>query len=473
MAKNKLWGGRFKVDTSELMDEFNASLPFDIKLLKYDVKGSLAHVQMLAKQGILTKEETKKISSGLQAVKKEIEKELAAGKFDFKEAEDIHSLIEARLTAKIGKVGGKLHTGRSRNDQVALDLRLYLREETLDLRKMLLDFMQVILDLAEKHTETIMPGYTHLQRAQAITFAHHLLAYYFKLKRDYERFGDALKRINISPLGSGALAGSSFDLDREFTAKKLGFIRACKNSIDGVSDRDFVLEFLAVASNLMLHLSSLSEEVILWNSKEFSFIELADQYTTGSSIMPQKKNPDLAELVRGKTGKVIGNLNQMLLTLKGLPLAYNKDLQEDKEGLFASVETLKIILKLYPEMLKTMKVKKKEMQKAAAKGFLNATELADFLAVNDIPFRKAHQIVGKAVILAAQKEKELEDLQKSDWEEIFDSDLKEELKVDFEKLKEKLKVETAVNSHSTLGGPAFKESQSIIQKERSLLASKK
>ncbi|MGP3778725.1 argininosuccinate lyase [Halanaerobium saccharolyticum] len=468
MAKSKLWGGRFEANTSELMDQFNASLPFDINLMEYDIEGSLAHVKMLGKQEILTAAEVEKITEGLKDVKKDLEAELEAGTFDFKEAEDIHSLVEARLTAKIGAVGGKLHTGRSRNDQVAVDMRLYLRDQTEQIMEMILKFMELLLELAEEHADTVMPGYTHLQRAQALTFGHHLLAYYFKLKRDYERFQDALKRINVSPLGSGALAGSSFNLDRDFTAQELGFERACENSMDGVSDRDFVLEFLSVASNLMLHLSRLSEEVILWNSKEFSFIELADQYTTGSSIMPQKKNPDLAELVRGKTGRVIGSLNQLLLTIKGLPLAYNKDLQEDKEGLFDSVDTLKVILELYPEMLKTMTVKKEAMQQAAATGFLNATELADFLAENGIPFRQAHQIVGEAVLFASRKQKELDQLEQPEWEEI----LGDYLKVDADKLKEKLSVEAAVNSHATKGGPAFEESKRVINKERNFLAQK-
>ena len=468
MTKNKLWGGRFEKETSQLMEEFNASLPFDINLLEYDIQGSLAHVKMLGRQDILTEAEVKEITAGLKAVKKDIESELEADNFDFDEAEDIHSLVEARLTDKIGTVGGKLHTGRSRNDQVAVDLRLYLRDQTEEIKELILNFMQILLELAAEHVETVMPGYTHLQRAQALSFGHHLLAYYFKLKRDYQRFEDALKRINISPLGSGALAGSSFNLDRDFTAEELGFDKACENSMDGVSDRDFVLEFLAVASNLMLHISRLSEEVILWNSKEFSFIELADQYTTGSSIMPQKKNPDLAELARGKTGRVIGSLNQMMMTIKGLPLAYNKDLQEDKEGLFDSVKTVRVILKLYPQMLKTMTVNKKAMQKAAATGFLNATELADYLADQDIPFRKAHQIVGEAVLFASKRGKELDQLNQSEWENI----LAQYISVEAAGLKEKLSVENAVNSHASKGGPAFAESRRIIKEEKEFLAKK-
>lgn len=466
MVKAKLWGGRFAAATSELMDKFNASLPFDIKLMPYDIQGSLAHVTMLAQQKIIEPAEAEKIKTGLQAVKADLEAELAAGKLDLSEAEDIHSLVEARLTAKIGPVGGKLHTGRSRNDQVAVDLRLYLRQQTIDIRELLLDFMQQILVLADQYKETIMPGYTHLQRAQAISFGHHLMAYYFKLKRDYERFADALKRINISPLGSGALAGSSFPLDRNFTADQLGFNGITANSLDGVSDRDFVLEFLAVAANVMLHLSRLSEEIILWNSAEFSFIELADQYTTGSSIMPQKKNPDLAELVRGKTGRVIGSLNQMMITIKGLPLAYNKDLQEDKEGLFDTVDTLKIILKLYPEMLKTMTVKTEAMVRAAKTGFLNATELADLLAEKGIPFREAHTIVGQAVIAAAEQNKELEDLTFAEWENI----LPEKINFSLPELQKRLAVKAAVNSHATAGGPAFKEVSKVIAREKLFLA---
>ncbi|MCC3144535.1 argininosuccinate lyase [Halanaerobium sp. Z-7514] len=458
----KLWGGRFEGGISEKMDRFNASLPFDINLLEYDIEGSLAHVKMLGREAIISEAEAEKISLGLKELKKELLEELEQDKLDLTQAEDIHSLVEMRLTEKIGAVAGKLHTGRSRNDQVALDMRLYLRDQTNDIKALIKDFMQVLLDLAAEHKATVMPGYTHLQRAQALTFGHHLLAYYFKLKRDYERFEDAEKRINVSPLGSGALAGSSFKLDRDFTAEELGFAKACENSLDGVSDRDFVLEFLAVASNLMLHLSRLSEEIILWNAAEFSFIELADQYTTGSSIMPQKKNPDLAELVRGKSGRVIGSLNQLMITIKGLPLAYNKDLQEDKEGLFDSVATVKLILELYPEMLKTMQVNKEKMKKAAETGFLNATELADYLAAEGIPFRKAHQIVGKAVLYAAEKEKELDQLKLEEWQSLFAGIIE----VDHKKLKEILAVEAAVNSHATKGGPAFKETERVIAEER-------
>ncbi len=458
----KLWGGRFEGGISKKMDQFNASLPFDINLMEYDIEGSLAHVKMLGRQEIISQAEVEEITAGLIEVREDLRKEIKNNIFDVSEAEDIHTLVEMRLTDKIGAVGGKLHTGRSRNDQVAVDMRLYLRDQNDQIKKLILKFMEVLLDTAGEHKETVMPGYTHLQRAQAITFGHHLLAYYFKLKRDYERFEDAEKRINVSPLGSGALAGSSFDLDREWTAAELGFDRACENSLDGVSDRDFVLEFLANASNLMIHLSRLSEEVILWNSKEFSFIELADQYTTGSSIMPQKKNPDLAELVRGKAGRVIGSLNQLMMTIKGLPLAYNKDLQEDKEGLFDSVNTLKVILELYPEMLKTMHVNQAEMKEASSKGFLNATELADYLAENGIPFRKAHQIVGEAVLFADERAKELDELNSEEWQALF----KDIIEVDAEELQKRLSVEAAVNSHSTSGGPAFEESKRIIAVEK-------
>jgi len=465
----KLWGGRFEGGISKKMDQFNASLPFDINLMEYDIEGSLAHVKMLGRQGIILESEAEDISTGLKEVRAELREELKNGSFNEEEAEDIHTLVEMRLTDKIGDLGGKLHTGRSRNDQVALDMRLYLRDQNKNIKELLLEFMETLLELAEEHKETVMPGYTHLQRAQALTFGHHLLAYYFKLKRDYNRLCDADKRINVSPLGSGALAGSSFDLDREWTAAELGFDSASMNSLDGVSDRDFVLEFLSAAANIMIHLSRLSEEVILWNSSEFSFVKLADQYTTGSSIMPQKKNPDLAELVRGKTGRVVGNLNQLMMTIKGLPLAYNKDLQEDKEGLFDTVETLKIILELYPEMLKTMHVNKEKMKKAASTGFLNATELADYLAEKGIPFRKAHQIVGKAVLYADGKNKELDELKAEEWEEI----LGEIIEIDQNELQQILSVEAAVNSHSTLGGPAFKETKKIAAAEKEFLRSLK
>lgn len=459
-----LWGGRFEADTSKLMDEFNRSLGFDIRLFKYDIMGSKVHVRMLARQNIIEEKEKDELVKGLSQIEKKIKKEIENDEIDLKEAEDIHSLVEKRLTAKIGPVAGKMHTARSRNDQVALDIRLYLRDKVEELKKLIKEMLETILELADDNLGLIMPGYTHLQRAQPITFAHHLLAYYYKLKRDYERFEDNLKRINVMPLGSGALAGSSFPLDRKWVSQELGFDRPCFNSLDGVSDRDFILEFLSISSNIMVHLSRFSEEIILWNSAEFSFIELDDRYATGSSIMPQKKNPDLAELARGKSGRVFGHLFQLLTTLKGLPLAYNKDLQEDKEGLFDTVDTLKIILRLYPEMLETMMVKKENMIKAASEGFLNATELANHLTRNGIPFRSAHGMVGKAVLYAQRKDKELDELDKKDWEKLFPDN--KDLFCDIGK---KLDIKKGVESYTSPGGPAPEEVKRKIGQEQKWL----
>ncbi|MGM0438010.1 MAG: argininosuccinate lyase [Bacillota bacterium] len=458
----KLWGGRFEEEIDELMEKFNNSLLFDIRLYEYDIKGSIAHVEMLAKQKIIKDEEKEKILKGLKEIKYELTEEIKNGQIDLNEAEDIHTLIEKRLTERIGKTAGKMHTARSRNDQVALDMRLFLREEVNEIMDLLKNMMRLLLEIAEENIGVIIPGYTHMQRAQPITFSHHLLAYYFKLKRDYERLEDNLKRINIMPLGSGALAGSSFPLDREWVASELDFKRPCFNSIDGVSDRDYIVEFLAIVSNIMIHLSSFSEEIILWNSKEFNFINLADKYTTGSSIMPQKKNPDLAELVRGKTGMTFGNLFQLMTTLKGLPLAYNKDLQEDKEGLFKTIDSLKVILKLYPKMIKTMEVNELEMKKAAEKGFLNATELANYLTKRGIPFRKAHEMVGEAVIFAQKEAKELNDISLTEWKKIFS----EQSEVFDNDLFKSLNIEESLKSYNSLGGPAPKEIKRRIKAER-------
>ncbi len=458
----KLWGGRFEEETAELMKKFNNSLNFDIRLYKYDVQGSIAHVKMLSKQNIIKEEEKEKIVNGLKKVKDDLKEEIKKDKINLNEAEDIHSLVEKRLTEKIGELAGKMHTARSRNDQVALDMRLFLRKEVNNIEKLLQNLMSTILEIADENLEVIMPGYTHLQRAQPITFSHHFLAYYFKLKRDYERLEDNLKRINIMPLGSGALAGSSFPLDREWVSSELGFNRPAFNSIDGVSDRDYIVEFLAIVSNIMIHLSSFSEEIILWNSKEFNFISLADKYTTGSSIMPQKKNPDLAELVRGKTGMTFGNLFQLMTTLKGLPLAYNKDLQEDKEGLFKTIDSLKVILKLYPKMIKTMEINESEMEKAVGKGFLNATELANYFTKKGVPFRKAHEMVGKAVLYAQKESKELNDISLLEWKEIFP----EKFELFDEELIGILDVKESLKNYDSLGGPAPKEVKRRIDYER-------
>jgi len=458
----KLWGGRFEEETAELMKKFNNSLNFDIRLYKYDVQGSIAHVKMLSKQNIIKEEEKEKIVNGLKKVKDDLKEEMKKDKINLNESEDIHSLVEKRLTEKIGELAGKMHTARSRNDQVALDMRLFLRKEVNNIEKLLQNLMSTILEIADENLEVIMPGYTHLQRAQPITFSHHFLAYYFKLKRDYERLEDNLKRINIMPLGSGALAGSSFPLDREWVSSELGFNRPAFNSIDGVSDRDYIVEFLAIVSNIMIHLSSFSEEIILWNSKEFNFISLADKYTTGSSIMPQKKNPDLAELVRGKTGMTFGNLFQLMTTLKGLPLAYNKDLQEDKEELFKTIDSLKVILKLYPKMIKTMEINESEMEKAVGKGFLNATELANYFTKKGVPFRKAHEMVGKAVLYAQKESKELNDISLLEWKEIFP----EKFELFDEELIGILDVKESLKNYDSLGGPAPKEVKRRIDYER-------
>ncbi|MFW6022642.1 MAG: argininosuccinate lyase [Halanaerobiaceae bacterium] len=461
----KLWGGRFNKKTDQLVHLFNASLGFDQKLYFYDITGSQAHAEMLVKQGILSEDEGKKISDGLQEILEEIEN----GSLEFDEKfEDIHSFVEKHLIDKIGSTGGKLHTGRSRNDQVALDIRLYLRDEIKNIQNLLINFMESIIKIAENSTDIYMPGYTHLQRAQVITYAHHLMAYYFMLKRDFEKLSDNYKRVNVLPLGSGALAGTTYQLDREFVANKLGFDSVSQNSIDGVSDRDFIIEFLSISSTIIMHLSRLSEEIILWSSSEYSFVELDDAYSTGSSIMPQKKNPDIAELTRGKTGRIFGHLIQLLTTLKGLPLAYNKDMQEDKEGLFDTVDTLKVILKIYPEMLETMKINKNNMLKACQKGFLNATDLADYLAKKGMPFRKAHEIVGRAVVHCIENNIELEELNVKEYQELFP----EEKDYFDDDLLKYLNLEYTVENRDIIGGPAPEEAARVISQEKEWLQNK-
>ncbi|MEJ6951796.1 argininosuccinate lyase [Natronospora cellulosivora (SeqCode)] len=458
----KLWGGRFSKETEQLVHQFNASINFDKRLYHYDIMGSKVHAEMLAKQDIISQEEGQKIIKGLSDIEEDIDK----GVLEFDQSsEDIHSFIEKNLIERIESVGGKLHTGRSRNDQIALDIRLYLREEINGLKDQLKKFMGILLDLGEKYTDIYMPGYTHLQRAQVITFSHHLMAYYFMLKRDLERLIDNYKRVNVLPLGSGALAATTYPLDREFVAEKLGFDSISQNSLDAVSDRDFVLEFLSIASTIIMHLSRLSEEIIIWSSSEFSFIELDDAYSTGSSIMPQKKNPDIAELVRGKTGRVYGHLIQLLTTLKGLPLAYNKDMQEDKEGLFDTVDNLKIILTIFPNMLKTMEINKEEMLKACTSGFLNATDLADYLVKKGLPFREAHEVVGKAVIHCLEEKKELEEIELEEWQRLFPE--KEELFAD--DLEKYLNLKYTVENRSIIGGPAPIETKRVISQEKDYL----
>lgn len=403
----KLWGGRFTKETNQLVEVFTASIHFDQILALEDIEGSLAHVQMLGECGIITIEDAQLIQKGLNKIKEDIK----LGNVEFLvEDEDIHMNIEKMLIEEIGPVGGKLHTGRSRNDQVATDMHLYLRNQTMKLIELLKDVQTALLGQAKDHVDTIMPGYTHLQRAQPILFGHHLLAYFWMFERDKERLKDSLKRIDWSPLGAGALAGTTFPINRERTAELLGFGKTYPNSLDAVSDRDFIVEFLSIASLAMTHISRLSEEMIIWSSQEFQFIELDDSFCTGSSIMPQKKNPDVPELLRGKTGRVYGNLIGMFTVLKGLPLAYNKDMQEDKEGMFDTVETLTGSLQLLAPMIETMKVNKEKMYSSVVKDYSNATDIADYLVTKGLPFRQAHEIIGNIVLYAIQKEKYLLDL---------------------------------------------------------------
>jgi argininosuccinate lyase len=399
--------GRFQKDADKMVAEYTASIPFDWRLYPYDIAGSIAHARMLAKQGIISEKEAEAITGGLVSIRDEIEQ----GKFQFKpELEDIHMNIESRLIEKVGEVGGKLHTARSRNDQVALDLRLLAKEAISKTLLKLREFQQAVVGLAEANKGVVMPGYTHLQPAQPVLLAHHLLAYFEMLQRDVDRFSDCLKRTDVMPLGSGALAGVAYNIDREFLARELGFSQLSQNSIDAVSDRDFVVEYEAAASLCMMHLSRLAEEIILWSSAEFNFIELDDAYATGSSIMPQKKNPDVAELVRGKTGRVYGKLIALLTTMKGLPLAYNRDMQEDKEGFFDTVDTLLSTLGVFTGMIKTLRVKAENTEQAVKQGYILATDLADYLVKKGEPFRTAHDIVGRLVSYAVEKGKSFSDL---------------------------------------------------------------
>ena len=391
----QLWGGRFTKETDKLVYNFNASISFDQKFYKQDMEGSIAHVKMLGKQGILTEKEMQDIVDCLKEILKEVEE----GKLIITdEYEDIHSFVEAKLIDRLGDTGKKLHTGRSRNDQVALDMRLYTRQEVLHTDKLVKELLETILKIMEENTETIMPGFTHLQKAQPITLAHHMGAYFEMFRRDRLRLQDIFQRMNYCPLGSGALAGTTYPLDREYTAELLGFYGPTLNSMDGVSDRDYLIEFLSALSTIMMHLSRFSEEVIIWNSNEYQFVEIDDAYSTGSSIMPQKKNPDIAELVRGKTGRVYGALMSLLTTMKGIPLAYNKDMQEDKELSFDAMDTAKGCLALFNGMLATMKFNKEKMHDSANKGFTNATDAADYLVNHGVPFRDAHGIVGRIVL---------------------------------------------------------------------------
>ncbi|EEG77386.1 argininosuccinate lyase [Dethiobacter alkaliphilus] len=454
----KLWGGRFAKETDALVEEFNASIPFDKRLYEEDIRGSMAHCRMLANQGIICGDEAEQILAGLAVIKEEMDR----GEVEFSLAlEDIHMHVEKRLTEKIGPVGGKLHTGRSRNDQVALDMHMYVKKEILETVALIGNLQEALVNLAEDNLDAVMPGYTHLQRAQPVLFAHHLLAYFWMLQRDRERFLDSFGRADWMPLGAGALAGTTFPVDREMVASELGFAKLYENSMDAVSDRDFVLEFLSNSAIMMTHLSRLSEDIIIWNSQEFGFITLDDAFTTGSSIMPQKKNPDVAELVRGKTGRVYGHLMGLLTVLKGLPLAYNKDMQEDKEGLFDTVDTIKICLRLYAAMLRTVEPNKERMYAAVARDFASATDLADYLVRKGLPFREAHAVVGQLVGKCVAENRQLVDLTTEELTEAcshFEDDAKE-----------MLPPEACVEARQSRGGTARSEVEVQIRHAKSLL----
>ena len=447
----KLWGGRFSKSTDAAVDDFNSSIRFDSRMYKQDIKGSQAHAKMLGKQGIIPQADSELIVKTLDEILADIED----GKVEFTiDAEDIHMNIETILISRIGDVGKRLHTGRSRNDQVALDNKLYLRDESEELKAMLEALQKTILSLAEENLNTIMPGYTHLQKAQPITFAHHIMAYYEMFSRDLSRLADWRTRMNIMPLGSGALAGTTYPLDRPFVADLLGFDGITQNSIDGVSDRDFICEFAFVLSMIMVHLSRFSEEIILWSSNEFGFVTLDDAYSTGSSIMPQKKNPDIAELARGKSGRVFGSLMGLLTMLKGLPLAYNKDMQEDKEQIFDALDTVKMCLPVFGGMLATMKINKAAMLEGAKGGFTNATDVADYLVKKGLPFRDAHAVVGRMVAYCLDTNKVIDALSMDEFKEfseLFDQDIYTAISL-----------ETCVNLRKIPGGPAMETMKAVI-----------
>lgn len=457
----KPWAGRFKGKTSKIVESFTESISFDHRLWRYDVRGSIAHAKMLGKQGIIPKEDSEKIINGLRDIAHEIE----SGKFRFrKDLEDIHMNIEAALIKKIGDVGGKLHTARSRNDQVALDLRLYLRAETREILSLIKKFQKTLLNIATKHLNSLMPGYTHMQRAQPVLLSHHLLAYVEMLQRDIERLKDASKRINLLPLGSCAIAGTALPIDRVYVAKLLGFEGISQNSIDAVSDRDFAIEFLSNTALLIMHLSRLAEELILWSAEEFRFIELPDAYTTGSSIMPQKKNPDVAELIRGKTGRVYGNLLSLLTVMKGLPLSYNRDLQEDKLPVFDTVDTVKSCLIILNEMLPVTRFNTKRMHKTAGNAYSTATDIAEYLVKKGTPFRKAHEITGKIVLYCIEKKKRFEDLtlkELNTFSNLITSDIYS-----------CLKAEESVRNKKSLGGTSLDEVIKQIRRLRKTVSSK-
>ena len=455
----KLWGGRFNKDTDKAVDDFNSSISFDQRLYKEDIKGSIAHITMLGKQGIIPAENAGEIKNELENILADIEN----GKIEFsKTAEDIHMNIETILIERLNEIGKQLHTGRSRNDQVALDFKMYTKNAILDIKDEVKNLLSIIISLSEQHIDTIMPGYTHLQKAQPITLSHHLMAYFQMFRRDFERLSDCYKRADYMPLGSGALAGTTYNLDRHLTASLLGFSHVTENSLDSVSDRDFAAEFIFTLSLIMTHLSRFSEEMILWCSDEFSFIRLDDAYSTGSSIMPQKKNPDIAELTRGKTGRVYGSLITILTVLKGLPLAYNKDLQEDKETLFDAYDTVKMSLPIFSKMIETMTVNKDKMENGAKGGYTNATDAADYLVKKGMPFREAHRVIGEIVSYAIENKLSLEEIKVEKLKEFSDI-----IENDYYNA---VSLETCVNERNTYGGPSPKAVKTAIENAKDFLA---
>lgn len=455
----KLWGGRFTKSTDSFTDHFHSSISFDSRMYREDILGSCAHASMLGKQGIIPQTDADLIVTTL----KEILADIESGNVNFDEkAEDIHMNIETILISRIGDVGKRLHTGRSRNDQVALDIRMYLKEQITDIKTLVKDLIIVLNNIAAKNINTVMPGYTHLQNAQPVTLAHHLLAYVEMFKRDYLRLTDAYKRTNVMPLGSGALAATTYPLDREFVKEQLGFDSITLDSMDGVSDRDFVIELLSALSIIMMHLSRFCEEIIIWNSQQYKFVEMDDAYSTGSSIMPQKKNPDMAELIRGKTGRVYGHLMAMLTVMKGIPLAYNKDMQEDKEGVFDAIDTLKMCLPVFTRMVDTMTINKNNMRQAARKGFMNATDAADWLVKQGVPFRDAHAIIGQLVLYSINNNKNLDDLTLEEYKAVSD--------VFTEDIYNAIDLDTCVNTRIVDGGPSEEYIKKLIEINKKAIA---
>jgi argininosuccinate lyase len=453
-----MWSGRFSLPTDKFVEEFNASVHFDNRFYKFDIKGSIAHAKMLAKQGVISESDRDERIKGLTQILEEID----SGQFEWKtEDEDIHMAIEGRLTKLIGDAGKRLHTARSRNDQVAVDFKMYLKNEIIEVQALLSTLLEVLIEKAENNMEIMMPGFTHLQTAQPVLFSHWIMAYFQMLKRDFTRFADCLERMDYCPLGAGALAGTTFDIDRHFTASELGFKAPTENSLDSVSDRDFAIEFLSAASICQMHLSRMSEELIIYSASEFSFIDLSDDFCTGSSIMPQKKNPDMPELIRGKTGRIYGSLVSMLTTMKGLPLAYNKDMQEDKEPVFDAVDTIKASLKIFAPMIEKMGLRKENMEKSAGSGYSTATDLADYLVRKGVPFRESHHIVGSSVAYAIEKGVDISELSIEEFNKFSDK-ITEDI-YDF------ITVKASVNSRKAYGGTASESVETQIESGKNFL----